>query len=103
MSRKDAVILEIGDWWVKRDDVVRIAEELNVSMDGLVTDQKLTTLIDVALLEFFFASKGQILKRVEYEGEYYVYGRVSITLSGAPFKTYKRLYFKELSDGIDSI
>ena len=103
MSGKDAVILEIGDWWVERDEVVRIAEELNVSMDGLVTDQKLVTLIDTTLLEFFFANKGQILKRVEYMGENYVYGRVSITLSGAPFKTYKRLYFKELPDGTDNI
>jgi len=94
MSGKDVPIIEIGDLWVIREDVIRVAKELGVGINDVVTDPKLSAQIDLVLLQHFFDNKGAILKEVVYGNVTYVYGKVSITYSGIPFKTYKRLFFR---------
>jgi len=94
MSSKDAAIVEIGNVWITRDDMEELAKNLEVSPDDVVDDKDLATNLDMILLKHFFNNKGEILKEVELDGTIYIYGRVAITYSGAPFKTYKRLFFR---------
>lgn len=98
MSKKKVAMLEIGDLWIVTEEAAAMANELGVPLENLVTDQKLASHIDLVMLQYFFDNNGAILKRVPYDGEVYIHGKVKISYSGLPYSTYRSLFFKESSE-----